>query len=75
MPRWNRRGGLIASALWIVAGLLTPALLQTSCKVTIPDMSINVDDNSIQVEAPGLSVYIKPGHFDGDGSHDRSDWD
>jgi len=73
MPRWNRRGGLIATALWIAATLLTPALLQTTCKVTIPDMSLDIDDHSIQLDAPGVSVHIKPGHIEIDGSHDWSD--
>jgi len=75
MPRWNRRGRLIASALWIAASLLAPALLQTSCKVNIPDMSVNIDDNSIDLDAPGLSVHIKPGHIEVNGSSSRIDRD
>ena len=75
MPRWTHRGGLIASALWIAATLLTPALLQSTCKVNIPDMSLNIDEQSIQLEAPGLSVYIQPGHIRGDESRDWSDRD
>ena len=75
MPRWTRRGGLIASALWIAATLLTPALLQTTCKVTVPDMSLDIDDHSIQLDAPGLSVHIKPGHIEVNDSTSRRDRD
>ena len=73
MSRWTRRGGLIASALWIAASLLTPVLLQTTCKVTVPDMSVDINEHSIQVDAPGVSVHIKPGHIVINDSHDRAD--
>jgi hypothetical protein len=47
---------MLAASLF--AGLLT----QTTCKVTVPDMTLNVDDQAIHLEAPGLTVHIESGH-------------
>jgi len=55
-------------ALVLATALLAGALLQTTCQITLPDMSLDMDDQAIHLEAPGLTVHIEPGNLEDIGS-------
>jgi hypothetical protein len=68
MARSTPRRGPITFALMLAGSLLAGLLPQTTCQVTVPDMTLNVDDQAIHLEAPGLTVHIEPGRVQVTGS-------
>ena len=58
---WLRPTGVRGSWLAALAVLLAGSMLQTSCRVRVPGVAVDVDGESVLVDVPGVSVDVQPG--------------
>ncbi|HSW45607.1 MAG TPA: hypothetical protein VLM89_08550 [Phycisphaerae bacterium] len=47
-----------------LAALLASVVLETTCQVNMPNLSLNVDEQELRLQAPGLTIHIEPGLID-----------